>query len=274
MPIITLRPLSDYYVSIHFIVPTSPTTHFDKVDEAVADDADNVYVQGSTPPNIGYDLYNLTQGLIAAGSFINYVKICFRGIGHNSQSDVMRYGMALKTHDTLYRSRPFTSFVWEDHYIQYDKNPFTNNYWTPEEVDALLAGADVDVDGVNNNNYTRISQFYVEVSYEGIILLSGILLMPRFEAGSKQVTLRAHITAGTATGTAWFEYGLTTSYGSETPHQYPVFDGDFISHQCNLERNTLYHYRFAIKVVDETWYSNDQTIRIDDKILYKLGKVV
>jgi len=271
MPIVYLRPLSDYYVSIPFIVPTSPTTHFDKVDEEVADDADNVYVQGSTPPTIGYDLYNLTQGL-AAGSFINYVKICFRGIGHNPPG--MWYGMALKTHDTLYRSRPFTSSGWEDHYIQYDKNPFTNDYWTPEEVNALLAGADVDVDGFNNNNYTRISQFYVEVSYEGIILLSGILLMPRFEAGSKQVTLRAKITAGTATGTAWFEYGLTTDYGSETAHEYPVFNGDFINHQCNLERNTLYHYRLVIKVADEYWYSNDQIIRIDDKILYKLGKLI
>jgi len=281
MPLIYLRPITDYYTAIEKIIPTDPATHFDKVDEEVANDADNVYRDTGygLPPYERYDLYYLTPGLMAAGSFINYVKLCFRAYGkHPYGPQYAAFGAALKTHDVVYSSHPFESAVngvYEDQYIQYDKNPFTDDFWTPEEIDALLAGPALQC--ADTVWAVRCSQFYVEVSFTGMILLSGTILMPHFEVGSKQVTLRAEITGGTGTGTAWFEYGLTTEYGSETAHQYPVFRDDFlsfISHNCELERNVLYHYRFVLKTADEYWYGDDQVIRIDDKILYRLGILV
>ena len=274
MPIIYLRPLSDYYkdggVTAPYVGPCghADNTFWNKVDEEVADDADYIYAYSAGLIDcILTAHFSLLEDQVPVGAFINNVTIHVRGKNDNGI-----FYVRLIISGTVYEYAIAIGTSWEDVDTIFEINPKTGLNWIPEDVNSLfMAGVYLYT---KNSGYVYCSQFYVAIDYNEPTQLSGIFLMPRFEAGSKQVTLRGHITAGSATASTWFEYGLTTDYGSETAHQYPVFDEDFISHQCDLERNLLYHYRFAIKVVDETWYSADQTIRIDDKILYKLGKLI
>ena len=273
MPIVYLRPLSDYFKSNGVAHPgggcnAPENTFWDKVDEEVADDNDYIYAYSAFLTNCVLTAhFSLLEDQVPVGAFINNVTIHVRG----SHSDGTFY-VRLIISGTVYEYAITIGSSWEEVDTIFEINPKTGLNWIPEDVNSLfMAGVRLYT---HNSGNVQCSQFYVAIDYDEPTQLSGIFLMPRFEAGSKQITLRGYITAGSATASTWFEYGLTTDYGSETSHQYPVFDEDFISHQCDLERNLLYHYRWVILVVDDYWYSTDQVIRIDDRILYKLGKLI
>jgi len=59
----------------------------------------------------------------------------------------------------------------------------------------------------------------------------------------------------------WFQYGKTTSYGSETSHQSKNGIGEFTATVSGLENCTTYHYRAASKHqnFDDTMYGQDKT---------------
>jgi len=59
----------------------------------------------------------------------------------------------------------------------------------------------------------------------------------------------------------WFQYGKTTSYGSETSHQSKNGIGEFTATVSGLENCTIYHYRAASKHqnFDDTTYGQDKT---------------
>ena len=59
----------------------------------------------------------------------------------------------------------------------------------------------------------------------------------------------------------WFQYGKTTSYGSETSHQSKYGTGEFTATVSGLENCTTYHYRAASKHqnFDDTMYGQDKT---------------
>ena len=76
-------------------------------------------------------------------------------------------------------------------------------------------------------------------------------------------TLTGEITddGGDPNLTVWFQYGKTTSYGSETSHQSKTGTGEFNATVSGLENCTTYHYRAAAKHQDfnDTMYGQDKT---------------
>ena len=59
----------------------------------------------------------------------------------------------------------------------------------------------------------------------------------------------------------WFQYGKTTSYGYETPHQSKYGTGDFTATVSGLENCATYHYRATAKHqnFDDLMYGVDKT---------------
>lgn len=59
----------------------------------------------------------------------------------------------------------------------------------------------------------------------------------------------------------WFQYGKTTFYGFETPHQEKYGTGEFTATVTNLEDCTTYHYRAVARHrdFDDTKYGEDKT---------------
>jgi hypothetical protein len=64
---------------------------------------------------------------------------------------------------------------------------------------------------------------------------------------------------GGETCTAWFQYGLTTSYGTTTYHQTKTTGQSFIAQINLLSYNTTYHYRTVAQNTNGTTYGADQT---------------
>ncbi len=64
---------------------------------------------------------------------------------------------------------------------------------------------------------------------------------------------------GASSCDVWFQYGLTTSYGSETAHQPKTSTGAFSASISSLTPGTLYHFRAAASNSAGTSYGSDKT---------------
>ena len=93
-----------------------------------------------------------------------------------------------------------------------------------------------------------------------VILVATIGVQTAFAVSA---TLTGEITddGGDPNLTVWFQYGKTTSYGSETSHQSKNGIGEFNATVSGLENCTTYHYRAAAKHQDfnDTMYGQDKT---------------
>ncbi|MCX6719900.1 MAG: hypothetical protein NTV36_02225, partial [Candidatus Staskawiczbacteria bacterium] len=81
---------------------------------------------------------------------------------------------------------------------------------------------------------------------------------------SNQATLNGYLYAGNnnnCTDYVWFQYGTSTSYGSETSHQSQSYSGAFSQNVYNLFSGSTYHYRaVAQDCSGNTVYGQDMTI--------------
>ncbi|MDH5425896.1 MAG: Ig-like domain-containing protein [Gammaproteobacteria bacterium] len=81
---------------------------------------------------------------------------------------------------------------------------------------------------------------------------------------SSEVTLKAAFTNPlNHTTTVWFEYGLSTSYGSETAHSVyaAVADIQYEADIVGLTDRTTYHYRVVTQNQSGIFYGEDRTFR-------------
>lgn len=104
-----------------------------------------------------------------------------------------------------------------------------------------------------------------------IPILAGGLIVSNFalaqscpsetQVGETQATLVGEITddGGDQNLEVWFQYGKTTSYGSETSHQSKTGLGLFCATVYNLEPATTYHYRAAARNSGGTSYGENKT---------------
>jgi hypothetical protein len=121
-----LYPTGDAYAGFPYIYPTTPTTHYDKVDEATADD-DTTYVYGAADGQTYTDRYYKTT-LSIGTSKISAVDIIIRYKGSGLQ-----VGFYIGT--TLYLSSNLLSkTVWTTTSVRWYKNPATGNDWTQDDV--------------------------------------------------------------------------------------------------------------------------------------------
>jgi hypothetical protein len=121
-----LYPTGDAYAGFPYIYPTTPTTHYDKVDEEVADD-DATYVYGIADGHTYTDRYYKTT-LSIGTSKIAAVDIIIRYKGAGIKVGFYIGG-------TLYPSSALTSkTAWTTTSIRWLKNPATGNDWTQDDV--------------------------------------------------------------------------------------------------------------------------------------------
>lgn len=160
---VTLRPNGDGLFSEYSIAPTSPATHYDKVNEVTPDDAaTNVYAQF----NDYRDLYDLPASGIPAGSTINWVRIYIRHYtesGYDAAKTHIGFNDGVGTwwEATGRAPTPQASWVNEDT-GQLTTNPRTSAAWTLDQINALQVGVKQETSG---GQYCRVTQVYVVVDY-------------------------------------------------------------------------------------------------------------
>jgi len=157
----TLRPNADGDLT-QFEDLVGETTHWEAVDEVVADDATTYVgsdVVGST------DLFQLTDSGLATGTPINSVTV-YEWVRQEGPPDD-DWQIVIKSGTTFAYSTTFDeTTTWVERSYQWTTDPNTGEAWTVAAVDALQAGAYV-VTGVD------VTQVYVEVDYSGIYNTKG-----------------------------------------------------------------------------------------------------
>jgi hypothetical protein len=150
-----LYPTGDAYAGFPNIYPTTPTTHYDKVDEEVADD-DATYVYGASDGQTYTDRYYKTA-LSIGTSKISAVDIIIRYKGNG-----VRVGFYIG--GTLYLSSILaTKTAWTTTSVRWTKNPATGNDWT--QTDINNAQLVVQAKTVAGTPAAAFTQVYITVYY-------------------------------------------------------------------------------------------------------------
>ena len=137
-------------------------SNYEKVDEETKDD-DSTYVYNEATAHY-YDRYNIPNhsegsGTINSVTVKAYMKRYVFGFDCTAK-------LCCKTHDTLYYSDIIQLTISYALYSkQWTTNPYTGSAWTWDEIDALLIG--VGLKGEGSGYYSRCTQLWVEVNYEG-----------------------------------------------------------------------------------------------------------
>ena len=87
---------------------------------------------------------------------------------------------------------------------------------------------------------------------------------PATDVTDRAATLRAHGSPGGKPSTWWFQYGKTTSYGSETPHRSVAAtpaQQNVAERVTGLAADTTYHFRACASNADGSGCSPDRTVR-------------
>jgi hypothetical protein len=143
------------------------TSHWDKVDEASADDL-TTYVYTTDASRL-YDLYTLSNH-VGSGP-INSVKIYHRIGGDGSPGANFR--PVIKTEGSIYyggwHSPGTSSFItYSDTWLT---NPYTSSAWTWEQIDALQVGSEV-YRSQSGSYEGRCTQIYIEVDYTSAVTVN------------------------------------------------------------------------------------------------------
>jgi hypothetical protein len=141
----------------------SPGTgaHWDKVDEAVADDfTSEVYEPDNTWVR---DLYNLPAHSVGSGT-INSVTIYMRAL--STAKATARAKISLKTGGTTVDGATETfaaDSTWYNFSKAWATNPVAGGAWTWAQIDALQIGASIR--GLDGEYSCDVTQIYVVIDY-------------------------------------------------------------------------------------------------------------
>ena len=190
----TLRPnAAGDETSIESQLPDS-TFHWDKVDEASADD-NTTFVYNNTTAAYQRDLYNLPAS--SGSGTINFIKIYFRVLTTGAVAGVKP---SLKSNSTVTDGTEIQppAYVWTTYSQQWNTNPADSQAWEWADIDALQIGVSLKPEvGVYGCSCTQV---YVEVDYT--------------PPSAPTVTTQAVTSIGTTTATG---NGNITDDGGETP---------------------------------------------------------
>lgn len=137
---------------------TGAATHWQAVDESVADDATTT-VHHDTDNTSGRDLYAIQSTAVGAGT-VNSVTIFIRFEGTTGWSKT-----AIKTNGTVYESSQLSSGgdeTWSTQSVAYATNPNTGIAWTWSQIAALQIGARNFRSATQQG---RITQIYAQIDY-------------------------------------------------------------------------------------------------------------
>jgi len=174
----TLRPNADGELT-EFEDLEGALTHWEAVDEVVADDATTHVgsdVEGST------DLFQLTDSGLVTGTPINSVTV-YEWVRREGGGD-NDWQIVIKSGATSANSTPFENegAAWAERSYQWTTDPNTGEAWTVAAVDALQAGAQV-ITGVD------VTQVYVEVDYGATYYTLGTLTSINLLPGESVVSI-------------------------------------------------------------------------------------
>ncbi|NMB82938.1 MAG: hypothetical protein GYA14_14090 [Ignavibacteria bacterium] len=163
--VITLRPTSDGDSKECSIYPTSPTTHYDKVDEATSD-SDSTYIYASSMLDIisKLDLFNKPD--ITGNLKISQVKVYAKAKKQSGTTATYQVCLSIKIGGTVYNSSFSTTTTSYANYSNvWTTNPYTGNPWNWEDINNLQIGATIKVGG-NSEVVQRvhITQIWAEVT--------------------------------------------------------------------------------------------------------------
>ena len=143
----TLRPnAAGDETSIGYQLPNDGQPHWQKVDEASADDA-STKVYSSAVGGYQRDLYNLPASSIPSGATINFIKIYFRCQSYNT---VKKAKPSLKSNSTVTDGTERTlTTAFGTFSQQWNTNPADSGAWEEADIDALQIGVSLYSDNSN-----------------------------------------------------------------------------------------------------------------------------
>lgn len=148
--------MSDSAVALQ-IFPTSPATHFDKVDDLPSspnDDTDYVFASTGSVPAI-LDMYNLTNHTTETGT-INYIQVFTRAKAYptgQSATGEYKHKITCGTGNALSPNYAPVSTAYQPYSTIWTTRPADGLAWTWADIDALLAG--ISVASPQIINYTQ-----------------------------------------------------------------------------------------------------------------------
>ena len=162
----TLRPTSDYAAGFPTIYPTTPTTHYDKVDDVTADDGDTYVATGESTTEV-YDGYNKTAFTLPTGKKIALIRVVCRGMTdyYSTTYATFRFGVGIGA--TYYMSGYQHNLdVWTTYTMDWAKNPATGLPWTQDDINNLqiaIGAKSYYASKIGSYLHAFITQVYLEV---------------------------------------------------------------------------------------------------------------
>lgn len=136
---------------------TGAATHWEAVDEVVADD---VTSSVNTSSSTGTDLYKWTPAL--QGGPINSVRVYYKQVCNTGAT--ANVGAAIKTGGTVYYGTyaACTEATWTLRYHEWTTNPYTGRRWAWDEIYTIQFGVKL---GASGGLSGYVTQVYVVVDY-------------------------------------------------------------------------------------------------------------
>lgn len=150
------------------VVPTSPTTRWDKVDDPIGT-PDNGVTQVTAQSNGGGDIrFLFTAFTVPAGSNITRVTVYFRAADNSSGANNL--GALIVVNDYKYTNStvdPAALPTWTTYNTSWTTNPATGSAWTVDEVNGIGANAlkMFGIRGTDWNPDVNVTQVYISVQY-------------------------------------------------------------------------------------------------------------
>ena len=185
----TLRPSGDSLKGFPEIYPSIPTTHYDKVDEATADDA-STYIATGDSTTVVQDRYTKPAFSLPAGKKIAMVRVVCRGMTESltaTKQAWFRFGIDVG--GTAYWSAyERTDDAWTTYSQDWTKNPTNNLQWTEADITNLM----LNVAGKSYYSldyyHAYITQIYLEVyTYTDNTAYYAIDVVKRISDGTETV---------------------------------------------------------------------------------------
>src|SRR4030042_1961229 len=158
-------PTGDISVTWDIIFPTTPTTHYDKVDDPIGShDGDSTYIQNATVNE--YDIFGFSAFSIPSDS--TGISVTVHVIARRASSGTNNVRPGLRVNASNYSGtgcNPVSSYA--DCSYTWTTNPNTSAAWTVADINgtdsAPLQGFGVTSTDVSPN--PRVTQVYIEVTY-------------------------------------------------------------------------------------------------------------
>jgi len=250
----------------------SSGAHWDKVDEATADDA-TTYVY-SAVGSFREDLYNLPNHSVGSGT-INFVKIYYRGRCKAKDTYGCTVCAILKTNGDEKKATSCIQIAsWTTYSQQYNTNPTTGSAWTWAEIDALQIGGYIG--GYNATYAAQLTQLYVEIDYASITPPTVTTEPATVNLSNNQATLKGKLVSrgGASSCNVRFEYRKPGESGYPNTTSWQTISADNASFSANVSLTTqtvagnTYHYR---AVADCTAYGGGTAQGTDKQVVIYLA---